>query len=676
MNFLKHERFNVFKDKYFILGFLIKFIFLFTAGGYYATSYFTPFLDYAITNLGENPWAHYPPEYFPYGSFIFMILALPKWLLFNLFGDQALGANFLSHFSLKFPLLIFDTLLFWILTRWTLYPPKRVIFFYWFNPILFYISYIYGQLDVVSISLVFLTLHFLIKRQPVTASLFFAFATLSKFHVIILTPFLMAYIWNNYFAKESLKYLLISSLIFLVVLSIGVWPVLSSSHLDYITAGSPEAFRLFSAKLAYDENIHLFVGLVVIFVALGRLILSSRITEEGLIYGCGLLLGTLLFVTNPMPGWFFWFIPFLCLFYSNYFNLPKTLLLSICTFYFIYFLGSDFSSNFLYKSIFLTVLQTHILAFLLAFYFMILSSEAPLINRIKPFFVGLTGDSGAGKNHFTDLVKDLLGESNCMVVEGDNYHKWERGDKNWENLTHLHPQANNLFQLQEHAERITKGLSIHHHHYDHNTGKFTDKTFAEPKKNVIIQGLHSFYLRALRKKLDLRIFLNPSDSVRLHWKIKRDVNERGHSLEKVLQSISKRRVDSAAHIQPQKEASDWVIEMSTENEAQEKQELDLFLKCTFFNDESLSNIFEALSKNNVQIELSNPADEKDRVVAIIKGNISASTIEKIANDCFPHLRQITRSRKRPIFHSNYDGILQILFLSLLQRRVHSDSQAL
>ena len=484
----------------------------------------------------------------------------------------------------------------------------------------------------------------------------------------------MAYIWNNYFAKESLRHLFQGGLIFAFTTAVGVWPVLANSHLDYITTNSPEAFLVFSSNLPYGEDIFLFVGLIFIFLTLGRLILSSRISENGLIYGCGAILGSLLFITNPMPGWFFWFLPFVCLFYSNYFNLPKTLLVSLCIFYFVYFLGADLSPTFLFKSFLLTVLQTHVIAFLFTFYFMVLNEEAPLKNRIKPFFIGLTGDSGAGKNHLTDLMQDLLSEPNCLVVEGDNYHKWERGDKNWETLTHLNPQANNLFQLQEHAKRITKGLSIHHHHYDHNTGKFTDKMFFEPKKTVIIQGLHSFYLRTLRKQLHLRVFLNPSESVRLFWKLQRDVKERGHSLEKVLQSIAKRKSDSESHIQPQKDNSDWIIEMGTDQEIQNADNLDLYLRCTFYNDEPLLKVFEKLSQNKVQVEIVNTMETKDRVIATLKGKISAQNVQNVALECFPHLRQITRSRQWPIFRADYDGMLQLFFLALLERRVHGDGE--
>lgn len=670
-----NEKFQIFRNKFFQVGLLIKIICLFFFGSEYLRNYFIPFIDRALLNFGQNPWSLSSPEFFPYGGFLYLCLIIPKGILYFLFGQSSLGTTALSFFGMKISLLIFDLILFWILTRWALTARNKVIFYYWLNPILFFITYIYGQLDVVSMSLLFISLLFLFRNNTRWASLFFGLAIAAKFHIIIVAPFVAAYIWNRYFIKEAFQKLIEASVIVTTSLILAFLPLVLSSHFDYATTGSPEAQRVFAAKIIFNNESHIFVGLVLLFLVLGRLIFSTKITQRGLIYGAGLILGVLLLITNPMPGWYFWFLPFISLFYVHYPTTPKLLLLGIVLAYFNYFVaGHYFHYSHFINNISLTALQTSLLSLLLAVYYIAIKNESPLKNRLKPFLIGLSGDSGSGKNHLTGLMQNILGLNNCIMIEGDNYHKWERGNKNWETVTHLNPQANDLSKLHEHTENISRGQAIEHHHYDHSTGKFTETQRFTPAKSIVIQGLHSLYLKGLRESLDLGVFLNPSEKVRLYWKIKRDVVERGHSLEKVLTNIEKRKSDSAKHIQPQKDKSDWTIELDSSDDFDPKNwqnigELKLTAKYTLDNDENISELIEKLKEHQLNVSLDFQEDNLDKAIVKISGNISAENVTLVAHQLFPELRSLTRNRQHPVFSSGIDGIHQLFFLCFLKKRI-------
>ncbi len=674
MNF-SGERWLIFRNKYFLAGLLIKFLCLFVFGSEYLHNYFIPFIDNSLLQFGDNPWSLSPPEYFPYGAFLYLCLIIPKGILFLIFGESALSSTVLSLFGIKIVLLAFDTLLFWVLTRWALRAGPQMVFYYWLNPILFYITYVYGQLDVVSISLLATSLFLLFKNKIHWASLLFGLAIASKFHVIIVAPFIAAYIWNRFFKTDALKKLIQSSLIVLASIVFGFLPVALSSHFDYATTGSPEAQRVFAAKIIFNDESYLYVGLLLLFLVLGRLIFSTKITQRGLVYGCGLLLGVLLLITNPMPGWYFWVIPFLSLFYVHYPTAPKLLLLAIVLAYFSYFvLAPQLQLSLFLNNLSLTLLQTALLSLLLALYHVAIKAESPLKNRLKPLLIGLSGDSGAGKNHLTSLMQNILGLDNCIMIEGDNYHKWERGNKNWDLVTHLNPQANDLSKLREHTESISKGQAIEHHHYDHSTGKFTQSHLFAPAKSIVIQGLHSLYLKGLRESLDLKIFLNPSEKVRLYWKIKRDVMERGHSLEKVLSTIEKRKSDSLKHIQPQKEKSDWTIELDSLEEFDPTdwkniQSLPLLVKYTLYNDENISELVDNLRLHRLDVSLDFQEDNFDKAIVKVSGSITADEISNIAHELFPDLRSLTRNREHPVFVANLDGVHQLFFLCFLKKRI-------
>jgi len=182
------------------------------------------------------------------------------------------------------------------------------------------------------------------------------------------------------------------------------------------------------------------------------------------------------------------------------------------------------------------------------------------MKKIKPFIIGICGNSGCGKTALAERIENLLGKTNVLTISCDDYHKWGRGDKNWENFTHLNPRANNLETLSQDIKTLKSGIATKKLYYCHETGKFLGPKKTHPRKYIIFEGLHPFYTPALRKLFDFKIFLDIDPSLNLHFKIHRDVGERGHSKEKVLEAIKKREADLKKYILPQKKYADMVIE--------------------------------------------------------------------------------------------------------------------
>jgi uridine kinase len=179
-------------------------------------------------------------------------------------------------------------------------------------------------------------------------------------------------------------------------------------------------------------------------------------------------------------------------------------------------------------------------------YFVLLS----LINTIA-----ITGDSGVGKSRLSSLITNLFKES--FILECDRYHKWERGDNNWNNITHLNPEANFITKMNDDVFDLKIGNNIYQVYYYHNTGKFTDKILIECKENIIICGLHTFY--NTKNIIDLKIFIDATDSVKIPWKIKRDVKKRGYTYDKILTQINNRKSDYDKYILPQKNDADIIL---------------------------------------------------------------------------------------------------------------------
>ena len=175
----------------------------------------------------------------------------------------------------------------------------------------------------------------------------------------------------------------------------------------------------------------------------------------------------------------------------------------------------------------------------------------------------ICGDSGSGKSTLSTLLKNIF--SNSFMLECDRYHKWERTNKKWEEVTHLNPEANYISKMNEDVFNLKIGNNIFQVDYDHHTGKFTEKQLINPSDNLIVCGLHSLYGNN-DSVYDLKIYMDTDENLKKKWKINRDVKERGYSVEKVLDSIKKREKDFNEFILPQKENADVIVRFFTNEE--------------------------------------------------------------------------------------------------------------
>jgi len=169
--------------------------------------------------------------------------------------------------------------------------------------------------------------------------------------------------------------------------------------------------------------------------------------------------------------------------------------------------------------------------------------------------IAITGDSGSGKTTVSKILQNVF--NNSFVLECDRYHKWERNDKHWENYTHLNPSSNFITKMQNDVFDLKIGNNVYQIDYNHETGKFTDKELIESKENIIVCGLHSLYISD--KILNLKIYMDTDDNLRIPWKIKRDILKRGYTIEKIYKQIMDRKHDFDKYIKIQREKSDIII---------------------------------------------------------------------------------------------------------------------
>ena len=151
--------------------------------------------------------------------------------------------------------------------------------------------------------------------------------------------------------------------------------------------------------------------------------------------------------------------------------------------------------------------------------------------------IGIAGGTGSGKTTLMDNLVKRFGDD-VTVLSHDNYYR-RRDDMTLEERSKVNydePAALETDLMVRHLEKLRQGEAIECPVYDfaqHNRSNKT--TTIQPKRVIIVEGILIFEDEALRNLMDIRIFVDTDADVRLGRRILRDVEERGRTLQSVLE---------------------------------------------------------------------------------------------------------------------------------------------
>ena len=154
----------------------------------------------------------------------------------------------------------------------------------------------------------------------------------------------------------------------------------------------------------------------------------------------------------------------------------------------------------------------------------------------KILVIGIAGGTGSGKTTLMDnLIAKFKGD--VTILSHDNYYK-RHDELTYEQrclLNYDEPAALETDLMARHLELLRQGQAIDCPVYDFTVHNRSDKTIPiVPKKVIIVEGILIFENQPLRDLMDIRIFVDTDADVRLCRRIKRDVQQRGRTLESVL----------------------------------------------------------------------------------------------------------------------------------------------
>lgn len=177
--------------------------------------------------------------------------------------------------------------------------------------------------------------------------------------------------------------------------------------------------------------------------------------------------------------------------------------------------------------------------------------------------IGISGASASGKSLLANTIVNELGSDQVVIISEDSYYKdhsnlpfEERAKVNYD-----HPDAFDHELLYNHLIELQKGKSVEipiYNHSQHIREKQT-RTIAN-HAIIVLEGILLFVEPALRELMDIRIYMETSLDICLIRRLKRDIKERGRSLDSVLKQYEETvRPMYLQFIDPSKRYADLIV---------------------------------------------------------------------------------------------------------------------
>jgi len=151
--------------------------------------------------------------------------------------------------------------------------------------------------------------------------------------------------------------------------------------------------------------------------------------------------------------------------------------------------------------------------------------------------IGIAGGSGSGKTTVVNKIIKSLPKNSVSVISQDSYYK-DNGHLSPEEKQKInfdHPDSIEFELLNKHIEQLIKGQLIQKPIYSYLTCARAKETEpVEPKKVIIVEGILIFTNAKLRDKFSIKVFVDADTDDRLIRIIRRDLIERGRSVQGVL----------------------------------------------------------------------------------------------------------------------------------------------
>jgi uridine kinase len=180
-----------------------------------------------------------------------------------------------------------------------------------------------------------------------------------------------------------------------------------------------------------------------------------------------------------------------------------------------------------------------------------------------PLVVGIAGGTASGKTTVARKIHQALSSSRVAFIDQDAYYKdlsglssEERREVNFD-----HPDAFDTELLVAHLKALKAGNAVQKPVYDFVTSMRQRSTLpVEPGDLILIEGILVLHIKEIRDELDVKIFVDAEDDVRIIRRLTRDIKERGRDFDRVVAQYFRHvRPMHFGFVEPSKRYADIIV---------------------------------------------------------------------------------------------------------------------
>ncbi|MEW5797426.1 MAG: uridine kinase [Bacteroidota bacterium] len=189
---------------------------------------------------------------------------------------------------------------------------------------------------------------------------------------------------------------------------------------------------------------------------------------------------------------------------------------------------------------------------------------------MRQLVIGIAGGTGSGKTSVTNRILERLhATENVVVIQHDSYYRDISAykGKTPDQINFDHPDSLETSLLEEHIKELRCGKPVEQPIYNFTThSRMKETRHLESKQIIIVEGILIFASEELRKLFDIKIFIDTDADERLLRRLKRDIVERGRSIESVMnQYVTTVKPMHLEFVEPSKRYADIIIPRGSEN---------------------------------------------------------------------------------------------------------------
>ena len=181
----------------------------------------------------------------------------------------------------------------------------------------------------------------------------------------------------------------------------------------------------------------------------------------------------------------------------------------------------------------------------------------------QPVVIGIAGGSGSGKTTVLRCIIEAFGPEYIAVLDHDAYYHslHELSPPAREQFNFDHPDSLDTRLMRQHLDALIAGQPIEKPIYDFTTHVRSPLTNrVEPRPVIIVEGILVLAEPLLRERMDIKIFVDIAADVRLVRRIRRDLRDRGRTIDSILDQYETTvRPMHLEFVEPSKRLADVII---------------------------------------------------------------------------------------------------------------------